>query len=209
MTNVHVLGYAAAVMLLIMMPGADFAVVLRQGLVGGRRGASAAGFGIATGLLIWSLAVATGLGALLAASATAYTAVKLVGVAYLLYLGMTALLGALRGASAQTNDAATAARDDMSWGASYRQGLLTNTLNPKVAVTFLALMPQFLPAQPERPQLLLLSLITVVLAGIWFQLVAVVVGGFRRVFARAAVRRAMDAVMGVVLVGFGVRLATE
>ena len=208
MAGVQVLGYAVAGGLLIMSPGPDFAVVLRNGLGGGRRSASAAGAGVASGLVLWSVAVATGLGALLAASATVYTAIKLAGVGYLLYLGISSLRAAPRGGSHRPDvDSGPAERSSMV--RSYRQGLLSNALNPKVAVTFLALMPQFLPRHPDGAQLLVLCLVTLAIGGVWFQVVATIIGGFRRVFARERVRRALDAATGAVLVAFGIRLATD
>ncbi len=204
----QILGYAVAGGLLIIAPGPDFAVVVRNGVAGGRRAASAAGLGVATGFLVWSVAVATGLATLLAASATTYTAIKLVGVAYLIFLGLVSLRSALRHDEGERVLAASPVRVKPAL-ACYREGLLTNVLNPKVAATFLALMPQFLPRRPSVTQLAVLSVVTVAIATSWFQVVAAVVGALKHLFARSQVRRALEALTGVILVVLGIRIATE
>jgi threonine/homoserine/homoserine lactone efflux protein len=227
MFGADVLGYIGAGGLLVVAPGPDFVVVMRSGLGGGRRAASAAGLGVATGFFIWSIAVATGLGAILATSAHAYTAVKVFGVAYLLYLGVSSLRAAFaRSASGDNRDgeadgAASVASvhdgdesprptdEQESYSSSYRQGVLTNVLNPKVAVTFLSLMPQFLPRHPSGTQLAVLCVVTLAIGLVWFQWVALMVGGLRRFFARPRIRRVLEGATGVVLVGLGARLAVD
>jgi threonine/homoserine/homoserine lactone efflux protein len=224
MFGADVLGYIGAGGLLVVAPGPDFVVVMRSGLGGGRRSASAAGLGVATGFFIWSIAVATGLGAVLATSAHAYTAIKVFGVAYLLYLGVSSLRAAFArsdGGDEQDagHDGAASVHDvdesprstaeQESYSSSYRQGVLTNVLNPKVAVTFLSLMPQFLPRHPSGTQLAVLCVVTLAIGLVWFQWVALMVGGLRRFFARPRIRRVLEGATGVVLVGLGARLAVD
>lgn len=219
MSQVHLLSYMAAVSVFIIMPGLDFAIVLRNAITGGRAAARAAGAGIAAGLLCWTLAVAVGLGAVLAASATAYMVIKIAGIAYLAYLGGRSLWSAIRPTRPeQTATPTLVARQsptsDVATSHSlvhkaFREGLLTNLFNPKVALTFLALMPQFLPTQPSMTGLGLLGVVTAGLALAWFQVVAYVVGSLQHVFSRSRVRRTMDAVTGTILLGFGIRLATD
>jgi threonine/homoserine/homoserine lactone efflux protein len=93
--------------------------------------------------------------------------------------------------------------------AAFRQGLLTNLLNPKVAVFYLALLPQFLPADAAATQTLELAVISLAATGLWFVTLAVVIGALRRFFGSGKVRRALDAVMGTLLVGLGIRVATQ
>lgn len=209
MTATEILGYAGAAGLLIVAPGPDFAVVLRNGIGGGQRAARAAGSGVATGFLVWSIAVATGLATALAASAQVYSAIRWLGIAYLVYLGILSFASALRGHALDAGVAPSSATWRRSVWSSYREGLLTNLLNPKVAATFLALMPQFLPRHPSIIDLAILSVVTMLIAAAWFQILAAMVGTIRRKLANVSVRRALDAVTGTVLVAFGVRLATD
>jgi threonine/homoserine/homoserine lactone efflux protein len=190
-----------------MAPGPDFAITVRNSAVSGRRMGMMTALGIAAGIVVWSLGAALGIAALLAASATAYTVVKLVGAAYLLFLGVRAVRAALRGEY-------TAGADDDGhpepgpW-TGFRQGLLCNVLNPKAAAFYVALMPQFLPPSPGLADTLVLSAISVTLTGVWFVVVANVVGALRRMFNRPAIRRRIDAFTGFALVGLGIRLAAD
>lgn len=203
--------FAGVVALAAMSPGPDFAITVRNAAVSGRRAGVLTALGIATGALVWSVCAALGIAALLAASATAYTAVKLVGAAYLGYMGTRAVWAALRGEYAATTDDGDgdgAAPAPRPW-TGFWQGLLTNVLNPKAAVFFVALMPQFLPASPTAVDTLLLSVVAAAIIGGWFTAVSVVVGALRRLLSRPAVRRRLDAITGTVLVGLGIRLVTE
>ncbi|MBA9004572.1 MULTISPECIES: LysE family translocator [Thermomonospora] len=209
MDSMQLAAFAGVVALAAMSPGPDFAITVRNAAVSGRRMGVMTALGIAAGVMVWSLCAALGIAALLAASATAYTVVKLVGAAYLLYVGARAVWAALRGeyaAAADHGDGADPA--PRSW-TGFRQGLLTNVLNPKAAVFFVALMPQFLPGSAGVADTLLLSVVAAAISAVWFSVVSAVVGALRRVFARPAVRRRMDAVTGTVLVGLGLRLAAE
>ncbi len=209
MTTTQLLGYTGASGLLIMAPGPDFAVILRNGIGGGQPAARSAGFGVATGFLIWSIAVATGLATALAASANVYSGIRWVGIGYLIYLGVLSLVAAVRGKALDAGVASGAAARRRSVWSSYREGLLTNVLNPKVAATFLALMPQFLPRHPSTFDLAILCVVTVTIAAVWFQIVAAMVGVLRHKLAKVWVGRALDALTGTVLVTFGLRLARE
>lgn len=185
-----------------MSPGPDFLIVLRSVLAGGRRAGMASAAGIATGLLGWAVVTSAGIAGLLAASAVAFTIVKLAGAAYLVVLGVQALLSARRGYTQ-----AMAPMKETSARGAFAAGLFTNLLNPKVAVFFLALWPQFLP---EHASVLDVTLMAGIAAGTtlaWFLLLANIVTALRRVLTTARVRRVLDAVMGTVLVGLGVRIA--
>lgn len=163
----------------------------------------AAAVGIAMGVFVWVVAAATGVAALLAASALAFTVVKVVGAAYLIYLGVKSLRAALHGGGTlDLNVPESGGRG--SW-AAFAEGLLTNVLNPKAALFFVALVPQFLASGLSA-----LTLSAVALAGTvaWFLVVANVVSLLRGVFARPAVRRAVDGLTGVALIGLGLKLAT-
>ncbi|MEW9550816.1 LysE family translocator [Nonomuraea sp. NPDC050783] len=202
----QIMTFGGVVLLGAMSPGPDFAVVVRRSALSGRRYGMAAALGIAVGVSAWVVAAATGVAALLAASATAFTVVKVAGAAYLLYLGAKALRAALRGGGELRLDLPGPARRG-AW-AAFREGLLTNALNPKAALFFVALVPQFAGADAALPGALLLSLVALAGTVAWFLTVATVVGTLRRLFARPGVRRAVDAVTGTSLIALGLRLAT-
>ncbi|MFE0026935.1 LysE family translocator [Amycolatopsis sp. NPDC059021] len=200
------LSFALVVLLGAMLPGPDFVVVTRSSLVGGRRAGIAAGIGIACGVFAWVVAIAFGVAAVLAASAAAFTVVKLIGAAYLIFLGVKAWLAVRRGDYQELRE--NGPKKLTTW-AGFRQGLLTNLLNPKVAVYFLALVPQFLPRSASTAQVLELAVLALASTVAWFMTLAVVVGLLRRFLTRARVRRALDAVMGSLLVALGVRVAAQ
>ncbi|WP_346106876.1 LysE family translocator [Nonomuraea maheshkhaliensis] len=204
MTSVaQIAAFGGVVLLGAMSPGPDFAVVVRRSAVSGRGHGMAAAAGIAMGVFVWVVAAATGVAALLAASALAFTVVKVVGAAYLIYLGAKSLRAALRGGGAL--DLSVPEPGGRGSWAAFAEGLLTNALNPKAALFFVALVPQFLASG-----LSVLTLSAVALAGTvaWFLVVANVVSLLRAVFARPAVRRTVDGLTGVALIGLGVKLAT-
>jgi RhtB (resistance to homoserine/threonine) family protein len=205
MTTTQVVAFAAAIGLGAMSPGPDFAVVVRQAVTSGRRAGLATAAGVAVGILVWVLAATTGVAALLAASAVAFTVVKVIGAGYLLYLGVRALRAAARRAGA-TAEPATG-RAPTTGVAAFRSGLLCNVLNPKAAVFFVALMPQFLPRHPAVADVLLLSATAFLITLLWFGVVATVLSGLRRLLDRPAVRRVIDGLTGTALVLLGIRLA--
>ncbi|AEV82124.1 lysine transporter LysE [Actinoplanes sp. SE50] len=198
--------FAGVIALAAISPGPDFAVVVRRSVVAGRRHGVVAGLGVATGVFVWSVAAAMGVAAVLEASAVAFTVVKLAGAAYLLWLGVTALLAARRGGAAPeiTTDRDT----DVRLWVSYRNGVLCNVFNPKCGVFFMAVLPQFVPIDGRPADVLLLSSVAVIVTISWFTVVATLVAALRRVLARPRVRRAVDAATGAVLVALGLRLAT-
>lgn len=184
---------------LTLSPGPDMALVLRNTLRGGRGAGFRTVAGIALGLLGWASASALGVAAVLAASATVFTALKLAGAAYLVYLGIQSLRALRRGES----------RDEESKpaGSPFRQGLVTNLLNPKLAVLFTTLLPQFIDADdPPVATAALLAGVFVAIGLSWLVLYTVIVD----VVARSRTfRRVTEAISGVVLIALGVRLAVE
>ncbi|MGI5291328.1 LysE family translocator [Nonomuraea polychroma] len=202
----QIVAFGGVVLLGAMSPGPDFAVVVRRSAVSGRGYGMAAALGISVGVFAWVVAAATGVAALLAASAAAFTVVKVVGAAYLLYLGVKALRSALRrGGEPRLGVAADTGRRT-PW-AAFAEGLLTNVLNPKAALFFVALVPQFVSGGASLADTLVLSLIALGGTVTWFLVVATIVGTLHKAFAKPAVRRAVDGLTGVALIGLGVKLA--
>lgn len=199
----QVLAAVLALAVLTMLPGPDVAVVTRAVLARSPGAAARTTFGIACGLLIWGVLTVLGLAALLAASATAYTVVKFAGAAYLIWLGIQALRQSRHG-----TDERTAGTDAGAKARPFRTGLLSNVLNPKIAVFYTSLLPQLVPAgAPHVPSLAALVLAHVALSIAWLLTYASLVGRVATTLQRPKVRRALDRVTGAVLVGFGVRVA--
>src|SRR3954447_6330621 len=194
--------FALASLLLIAIPGPDQALIVRNALVRGRGAGLRTMLGGASGLLFHSTAAVLGLSALLAASATAYMALKVAGVAYLLYLGVRMLREAGQD---------TAAEAEPTKGARpFAQGLLSNATNPKCALFFLTFLPQFLPEHgPRLPTAIALVAIFEMLYLMWFSGLVGLVGLVGEWLRRPRPRRWMDRVSGSALVGFGARLAAQ
>ncbi len=204
-TAAQVAAFAGVIALGALSPGPDFAIVVRRSVVSGRMHGMATAVGIAAGILVWSIAGVTGVAALLAASATAFTVVKLAVAGYLGYLGTRALVAATR-RSAKTV-AEPGRRGTTTVLAAFRQGLLCNLLNPKAAVFFVALMPQFLRPDATAADTLILPIVALAVVLLWFLVLANVVTVLRRFLTRPRVRRVIDAITGTALIGLGVRLA--
>ena len=188
------LAFLAISALVIVTPGPDTALTIRNALLGGRRGGVGTALGVATGQACWTLATSAGIAALLSASRPAFLALRLLGAAYLVYLG----LESLRRAVSRDQVPRHAARRSRP----FRQGLFSNLSNPKMAVFFTSLLPQF---GSSVAALAGHSFAFAALTLLWLALVARA-GSLLRV---EPVRRAIDIVSGVVLVGFGAHLATS
>jgi RhtB (resistance to homoserine/threonine) family protein len=200
---VHVLPFLVVSAVVVVTPGVDMALVTKNALLYGRRSAQATAIGINLGILVWTIAAALGLAALIAASAAAFTVVKLAGAAYLIYLGVQAL----RGSRGEHVDGSPHAPRR---GSAFRQGLASNLLNPKIAVFFTSLLPQFVDAGQAGPrELLLLGALFNLMGLVWLLSYAALAARGRDLFRRPRVRRAIDRVTGVTLIGLGVRLAFE
>jgi RhtB (resistance to homoserine/threonine) family protein len=193
----------AVLVLLTISPGADMALIAKITLEQGRRAALLATIGICSGLFVHATASALGLSVILATSAEAFTVLKLAGAAYLVYLGVQALRSSFRD-DAVTTPAPRRARS------SFLQGLLSNVLNPKVAVFYLTFMPQFMS---PGDNVLIRSLAFAVAHGVmgiaWLTAYAYVLSRISVVLGRSGVRRWLERVTGGVLVALGVRLALE
>jgi len=193
--------------LVICTPGPDTALTIRHTLSGGRRNGIETAFGVALGQLVWTVAASAGLVALLRASEPVFHALKLAGAAYLAFLGLQSLLAALGRERRARKTLPPAAGSPARHG--FRQGILSNLGNPKMAVFFATLLPQFAPGGSASFLVLLaLGLLFCSLTLGWLSLYATVLARTRRLFAGPA-RRALDAVTGLVLVALGLRLAAE
>ncbi|MEV6525634.1 LysE family translocator [Longispora sp. NPDC051575] len=191
--------FALVAGLLTLMPGLDTALVLRTAVAQGRAAAFATALGINVGALIWGAAAAVGVSALLAASQLAYTVLKFVGAAYLVWLG----IGMLRRRA--TPDAEPPAP---SVRRAWLRGMTTNLLNPKIGAFYVAMLPQFIPADSSHLAMgLLLALVHDIEGMLWFTLLICGAHAVRGWLGRRSVRKALDRVTGAALIGFGAKLA--
>ena len=183
--------------LVIVTPGPDTALTIRNALLGGRRGGVRTAAGVATGQACWTLATSAGIAAL-SASRPAFLVLRLLGAAYLVYLGASSLVATFRGS--QTHHPAPKSRS------AFRQGLFSNLGNPKMAVFFTSLLPQF---GHSFGALLALGLVFSCMTLTWLTAYGIAVARAGDFLRRGWVRRTLDALTGAVLVALGVRVATE
>jgi threonine/homoserine/homoserine lactone efflux protein len=195
--------------LVIVTPGQDTALTIRNTLAGGRRAGSFTALGVSTGQAVWTLAASAGVAALLVASEPAFVALKLAGAAYLVFLGVQALVAAVRRGTAGSH-ALGAFRRALAPATAFRQGVLSNLGNPKMAIFFTSLLPQFAPeGGASFAAMLALGLVFCTMTLVWLAAYAAGVARAGAVLRRPRVRRVLDAVTGTVLVALGLRLAAE
>jgi threonine/homoserine/homoserine lactone efflux protein len=189
-------------LLVIVTPGQDTALTIRNTLAGGRRTGVFTALGVVGGQLVWALGASAGLAAVLLASRPAFTALRFAGAAYLVYLGAQALVTALRSHEPARVSPAPRTRPRTA----FRQGMLSNLGNAKMAVFFTSLLPQF---GTSFWTMLPLGFCFATLTLAWLSGYAFAVARAVRILRRPALRRAIDAVTGFVLIAFGLRLAGE
>jgi threonine/homoserine/homoserine lactone efflux protein len=199
--------FMGAALILIMIPGPDQAMITHNALTGGRKGGLLTMLGGMTGLTVHASAAAAGVSALLVASEIAFTVLKVVGVAYLLWMGVQTFLAARKHVVEDEDVAEPAPRPAWRY---LRQGFLSNSLNPKVALFFVTFLPQFLPTDGGVfGYALLLSGLFAVLYVCWFSCYVLFVNWMGAFLRSPRVRALIEQVTGVLLVGFAVRLAVQ
>jgi threonine/homoserine/homoserine lactone efflux protein len=204
----HLWLFLVGSLVITLVPGADMALVTRQVVTRGRRAAQVTVLGNVTGIVVHAVALGAGLSALIVASATAYTTVKLAGAAYLVYLGAQSLRQARR--TRRERGAVVAQPVRPRRGSPYLAGLISTVLNPKPALFFLSYLPQFIDrSHSVAPQLALLAGIHIVVGLVWLSLYAWLISRLQAAIARPRVKAAMESVSGAVLVALGVRVALE
>ena len=197
----ELVAFLLVAVVVIVTPGQDTALTIRNTLAGARRAGVATAAGVASGQLVWTLATSVGLAAVIAASEPLFRALKLAGAAYLLLLGLQTLRDACRG---RTHPARTR---DVDPSRAFRQGLLSNLGNPKMAVFFTSLLPQF--GGRSFAALLALGVVFCSMTFVWLSAYAAAVTRARSVLERDRVRRVLDVLTGAVLVALGLKLAAE
>ncbi|MEQ1737466.1 MAG: LysE family translocator [Rhodoglobus sp.] len=199
------LAAVGALALLTVLPGPDFAITVRWAIAGGRRAGFAAILGIQVGILIWGALAVAGLAALFAASPVAYTVVRLASAGYLVWMAARLIGRSFRRPAAAPEPVAAG-----SGRTAFRQGLITNLLNPKIAAFYVGVLPALVPTgAPPALTMAALVLCHVVLGVLWLGICTLTVAGGRSVLGRPAVRQWLDRITGVVLLGFATRLALD
>jgi threonine/homoserine/homoserine lactone efflux protein len=197
--------------IVIATPGPDTAITVRNTLFGGRAAGMLTALGIAVGQTVWAFATSAGIVAILVASEPLFLAVKYAGAAYLVYLGFQALREAIAPSDRlhqRSHDLQPSRR--LRPLIAFRQGLISDLGNPKMAVFFASLLPQFAPAGPASfSALLFLGVVFAIMTFAWLTLYATMIDKAGDFLRRPAVRRAVEGVTGALLVGLGVRIATE
>lgn len=201
--------FLAVFAVLIVTPGPDTAMVIRSALSGGWRASSFTALGIGVGTIAWAAAAVLGVAVVIKGSPIAFTILQLGGAAYLAYLGARSLVGALRSSTGHVVAAGTDGRECLTEGRAFRQGLVSNLLNAKTGPFFLTVMPQFIePGDPASRWFAMLLAYEVTLLA-WLNLYGYVVSRAARALVGDAMRRALEALTGLVLISFGLRLVLE
>lgn len=203
------LAFTGAAIVVALIPGPSTAVIVRQSVTAGRRAGVAAMLGNETGVVLWGMAAAFGLTALLLASRIAYDTIRIAGAVFLVWMGVRVLWSARRRPATQAAEAEERPVPVSRWRA-YRMGLLTNAANPKAGVFAVSFLPQFVPhGAPVLPVLVALSLVWALVDMVWYLSLIWLAGRAGRALGRPAVRRRLEQLSGMVLVGLGLRLAAE
>ena len=202
------LAFLGVSLLVICTPGQDTALTIRNTLLGNRAAGVATAFGVSAGQATWTVATAAGLAVLLTASAPLFLAIRLAGAAYLVYLGLRSVLKAVTDRT--SGDAAIETTGaPLPASVAFFQGFLSNLSNAKMVAFFISLLPPFAGPHPSFALLLALGLNFSVLTLVWLTGYAIAVERISRWLRLAAVRHALDAVLGAVLVGLGLRVGSE
>ena len=200
--------WIAVAVVLIVTPGPDTALIIRNALRRGARSASLSAMGIGLGSSIWAAASVFGVAVLLESSDLAFTALKYAGATYLVYLGLRSLIGSFRsdGDVAATISSATQRRQTSN---AFGQGLMNNLLNPKAGAIFVSVMPQFIEPHDSLMRLVLMVACYDAIVVAWLCMYGYVVSRAGRSRFGARVRKSLERVTGTVMIGLGVRLAFE
>ncbi|MCW2547315.1 MAG: Lysine exporter protein [Mycobacterium sp.] len=200
--------FTVAAILIVLLPGPDTLVVVRNLIRGGRRTAIRTVFGVLSGLVIWVCAAALGLSAILSASHDAYLALRIAGAAYLVWLGVQSLRSRGNLSQEPAVDASSRRRQLLATG--FPAGIASDLLNPKVGVFFVTFLPGFVPHGYSVGWMsLLLGGIFLALTALYFAILIAASGPVTRWIANTRIRRRMDRITGLILIGFGARLAIE
>jgi RhtB (resistance to homoserine/threonine) family protein len=201
--------WIAVAVVLIVTPGPDTALIIRNALRGGARSASLSALGIGVGSSVWAAASILGVAVLLESSDLAFTVLKYAGGAYLVYLGLRSLIGSFRGDGDAAASPAASTTQRRETSNAFGQGLLNNLLNPKAGAIFVSVMPQFIEPHDSVIRLVLMVACYDAIVVAWLSLYACVVSRAGRSRMGGRIRKSLERVTATVMIGLGVRLAFE
>jgi threonine/homoserine/homoserine lactone efflux protein len=205
------LAFVTVSIVVIVTPGPDTAITIRNTLFGGRAAGLFTAIGIVSGQMVWALAASIGIVAVLKASEPLFLTIRYAGAVYLIFLGLVALKAAIRPAVvADVAARPPASSRGIAPPVAFRQGFASDLGNPKMAVFFASLLPQFVPYGAQAfSALLLRGLIFAAMTFAWLAFYAILIAWIGDTLRRPHIRRLMEAATGTVLVGFGLRIAAE
>ncbi len=202
--------YIGIIALLTITPGADVMLVIRNALSGGQQAGARTTLGICSGLMVHATLSALGVSLILVQSAMAFLVVKILGAVYLIFLGGQSLWRAHGKTQTDMDEAQQHLGPSGKGQRPFVEGFLTNLFNPKVAVFYLAFLPQFIYiGDPVLVKSLALGGIHILMSFLWLLLLTGLMGKFQHIFNRSGWQRGLQTVSGVVLIGLGIRLALE
>jgi threonine/homoserine/homoserine lactone efflux protein len=208
MTNY--LAFLGISLVVIMTPGPDTALTIRNTLIGGARGGVFTAIGVSTGQLVWALAASAGVVGVLVASAPVFEILRYAGAAYLIWIGAQSLVSAFRPVPVAASASSHGGRRRLGAVGAFRQGIINDLANPKMAAFFASLLPQFVPAEGASfAALMLLGVVFSAMTLTWLAVYAFAVAKAGDFLRRSRIRRAIEGVTGAVLIAFGLRLASE
>lgn len=201
--------FLAISIVVIVVPGQDTALIIRNALAGGRESGIAMALGVSLGQAVWAIATAFGVVAFLLASEPVFAAVKLAGAGYIVFLGLQSLYAALRSRVTVQGLAGETGAPGLRPAAALRQGAISNLGNPKMAIFFASLLPQFVPqGEPAFGNLILLSAIFCTMTFVWLTGYAMLLAGAGTLLRRPRVRRWIEGLTGGALIALGLKVAT-
>jgi threonine/homoserine/homoserine lactone efflux protein len=209
MLDQSVIAFTIAAFVLTITPGNDTILVLKNSISGDRASGFATMFGVCSGLIVHGTFAALGISVILMKSATAFQIVKFVGAGYLIFLGLQSLRTAWKSRKEAVLDAMNSSSKAKGVARSFGQGVLTNVLNPKVALFYLSFLPQFVRSTDPHIKPLLLACIHIGLGIIWLSIIILMINKLRKVLVNPKVKAATEAVCGTMLAGLGIKLALQ
>jgi threonine/homoserine/homoserine lactone efflux protein len=206
----HLTGFFGVSGVVIVTPGPDTALTIRNTLFGGRRGGVFTAVGVSTGQATWALAAAAGIAGLLRTSEPVFTTIRIAGAAYLIFLGAQAVVVGLRRTRQAVVVPGAASDAFLPPPVALRQGLVSNLTNPKMAIFFISLLPQFVSGgDPAFPSLFALGLLFSTMTLVWLTAYAFVISKTGDFLRRPSVRRTLEVLTGGALVGLALRIVWE
>lgn len=192
----------------IITPGQDTALTIRNSMVGGRIGGFATALGVSFGQLLWALAASIGLVAILASMESLFLTIKFFGAAYLIFLGVQSLIAAINPNTGQYQSVTEASSSRLSARSAFTHGVVSNLGNPKMAVFFASLLPQFVPdGAPVFYTMVILGLLFCFMTFFWLGFYSILISNTGQTLRKPRVQKLLNSIAGVTLIGLGLRIA--